>query len=85
MRKCFGNKRGFQIFILDDLNNVLLLLLLSFIVILIINKLQQLMKISREFKCLAQTSLLAGFCSPCTHEVTIEAPVGNVIGYVQQK
>ncbi|RNA05463.1 attractin 1 [Brachionus plicatilis] len=66
MRTCCGDKRGFQIFILDKMN-------------------QQVMKMSREFKFFAQSSLFAGLCDLCAHEVTVEAPVGTVVGYVKQK
>lgn len=42
-------------------------------------------KISREFKFCAQSNLWAGCCDCCAHEVTVEAPVGTVVGYVKQK
>lgn len=43
------------------------------------------MKITRDFKFLAQSSIFADFCDPCAHEVTIEAPVGTIVGYVKQR
>lgn len=43
------------------------------------------MKVSREFKCCSGCCWCAGACSHCAFEITIEAPVGNVIGYVKQK
>ncbi|CAF0737922.1 unnamed protein product [Brachionus calyciflorus] len=66
MRFCCGAQRGFQIFILDNMN-------------------QQVMKVSREFKYCAQSNWFAGCCDCCAHEVTVEAPVGTVVGYVKQK
>lgn len=43
------------------------------------------MRISREFKCCAGCCWCAGCCNGCAHEVVVEAPVGNVVGYVRQK
>lgn len=53
--------------------------------ILILDNFQnQVMKISREFKCCAGCCWCAGFSNHCAFEVKIEAPIGNVIGYVRQ-
>jgi len=44
---------------------------------------QELIRVAREFKCCAGCQWFA--CSDgCAHEVTIEAPVGNIVGYVRQ-
>jgi len=43
------------------------------------------MRVSREFKCCAGCCWCAGCCTGCSHELLVEAPVGNVIGYVKQK
>ena len=43
------------------------------------------MKVSREFKFFAGPSMFAGCFDCCAHELTIEAPIGSVIGYVKQK
>lgn len=65
MRVCCGNQRGFQINVLDNMQNVV-------------------MRISREFKCCTGCCWCAGCCDHCAFEVTIEAPVGQVVGYVKQ-
>lgn len=49
------------------------------------NQQQIVMKVSREFKCCSGCCWCAGACSHCAFEITIEAPVGNVIGYVKEK
>jgi len=42
-------------------------------------------RVCREFKCCAgNCNCLAGY-RPCAMEVTVEAPVGEVIGYVRQR
>ena len=46
---------------------------------------QEVLRISREFKCCAGCFWFAGSCDCCAHEITVEAPPGNVIGYVKQK
>ena len=43
------------------------------------------MKISRDFKCCSGCSWFADLCDHCSYEVTVESPVGNVIGYVKQR
>ncbi len=43
------------------------------------------MRVSREFKCCAGCCWCAGCFNGCAHEITVEAPVGQVIGYVRQK
>jgi len=45
----------------------------------------QVMRISREFKCCAGCCWCAGCCDHCAFELTIEAPVGQVVGYVKQR
>ena len=42
------------------------------------------MRISREFKCCAGCCWFAGCCDACAHEIVVEAPIGNVVGYVKQ-
>ena len=42
------------------------------------------MRLSREFKCCAGGCWFAGTCDACAHEVIVEAPIGNIIGYVRQ-
>lgn len=66
MRVCCGNQRGFQINILDNLQQVV-------------------MKITREFKCCAGCCWCAGCCDACAFELAIEAPPGQIVGYVRQK
>ncbi len=66
MRICCGNSRGFEISIIDNLQNVV-------------------MKISREFKCCSGCCWCSDLCGHCAYEVKVEAPVGNVIGYVRQR
>ena len=39
---------------------------------------------TREFKCCAGWNCCAG-CEPCAMEIRVEAPVGQVIGYVRQQ
>ncbi len=46
---------------------------------------QEVMRISREFKCCAGCCWCAGCCLGCAHEVMIESPVGTPVGYVRQK
>ena len=43
------------------------------------------MRITREFKCLACHSWCASCCNCCSHELQVEAPVGEIIGYVRQR
>ncbi|GAB1597817.1 phospholipid scramblase 1-like [Argonauta hians] len=47
------------------------------------NMAQEVMRITREFKCCAGCCWWA-CCSACSLEVTVEAPVGQVIGKVKQ-
>jgi len=43
------------------------------------------MRVVREFKCCAGNSACCACCRCCQMEVSVEAPVGEVIGYVRQK
>lgn len=43
------------------------------------------MKVSRDLKICAGSPWFAGCCDCCAHEITVEAPVGTVVGYVKQK
>lgn len=45
---------------------------------------QEVIRVGREFKCCAGCPWCAGF-DCCAHEIAIEAPVGNVVGYVKQE
>lgn len=46
---------------------------------------QEVIRLSREFKCCAQFNCSCCLCGDCcAHEVQIEAPPGNVIGFVKQ-
>ena len=45
---------------------------------------QEVMRLTREFKCCAGCCWCAGCCLGCAHVVTIESPPGNPIGYVRQ-
>ena len=42
------------------------------------------MRVTREFKCGAGCCWCAGCCTGCSFELIVEAPVGNIIGYVKQ-
>lgn len=42
------------------------------------------MRIRREYKCCSGCCWFAGCCDCCSHELTVESPVGHVIGYVKQ-
>jgi hypothetical protein len=42
------------------------------------------MLIKHEFKCCVGTTCLA-CCTGCQQEITVEAPAGNLIGYVTQE
>ena len=42
------------------------------------------MKVHRKFKCCAGAPCCASCCDCCAHELVIEAPIGNVIGYCRQ-
>ena len=46
--------------------------------------LQEVIRVSREYKGCAGCCWCA-FADCCAHEITIEAPVGQVVGYVRQK
>jgi len=56
----------------------------GFSIFILDNAQNQVMKISREFKCCAGCCWCAGCLNCCAWEVKIEAPVGQVIGYVRQ-
>ncbi|RNA22416.1 phospholipid scramblase 2-like isoform X1 [Brachionus plicatilis] len=46
---------------------------------------QEVMMITREFKCCAGCCWCAGCCMCCAFEVRVEAPPGNLIGTIKQK
>ncbi|CAF0933088.1 unnamed protein product [Brachionus calyciflorus] len=46
---------------------------------------QEVMTITREFKCCAGCCWFAGCCTGCAFEVRVEAPPGNLIGTIRQK
>lgn len=45
---------------------------------------QEVLRIHREFKCCAGCCWCAGCCNGCAHEVVIETPTGEILGYVRQ-
>jgi hypothetical protein len=45
----------------------------------------EVIRISREFKCCAGCCWFASCCDSCSFEVVVEAPVGNIAGFVKQK
>ncbi|KAL5014434.1 hypothetical protein ScPMuIL_008704 [Solemya velum] len=45
---------------------------------------QELIRVTREFKCCAGCSWCASV-DACAHEITVEAPPGQVVGYVKQQ
>ncbi|KAJ8300330.1 hypothetical protein KUTeg_021849 [Tegillarca granosa] len=49
-----------------------------------IDQLLEVIRVGREFKCCAGCPWCAGF-DGCAHEIAIEAPVGNIVGYVKQE
>lgn len=57
----------------------------GFAIYIVDNTNTRVMKISREFKCCAGCCWCAGCCDGCAHEVVIEAPVGQIVGYVKQR
>ena len=46
--------------------------------------LQEVIRVTREFKCCAGCCWCANL-DCCAHEITVEAPVGQVVGYVRQE
>jgi len=48
-------------------------------------KLQEVIRVVRDFKCCAGKGRCCACCRCCQMEVSIEAPVGEVIGYVRQE
>jgi hypothetical protein len=81
------NKQFEIVHIVDQTNQVLNFLIsknVSFWILSVL-KLKEVMRVSREFKCCAGCCWCAGCCNCCAHEITVEAPVGQVIGYVRQK
>lgn len=48
------------------------------------NNQQEVMRITRDFKCCSGCCWCSGMCDHCAYELKIEAPVGQVIGYVKQ-
>ncbi len=56
----------------------------GFTFIVLDNMMQQVMRFTREFKCCAGCSWCAGCCNCCAFEVKVEAPIGQVIGYIKQ-
>lgn len=56
----------------------------KFDITLVDNMNQQVAKIYRPFKCCGGHHCCAGCCGCCAHEVTIEAPIGTIIGYARE-
>lgn len=46
---------------------------------------QEVLRVSREFKCCACGCCWCADIDGCSHHVTVEAPVGQVIGYVKHR
>lgn len=46
---------------------------------------QEVLRVSREFKCMTGCCWCAGCCDCCAYEVKVETPNGQVMGYVRQK
>ncbi|XP_072036845.1 phospholipid scramblase 1-like [Amphiura filiformis] len=55
----------------------------GFVIHITDNNQQEVMRVTRDFKCCAGCGWCAG-ADACALEVTMEAPVGNIIGYVRQ-
>jgi len=45
---------------------------------------QEVICVKRDFTCCAGCCWCAGCCNGCAHEVVVESPPGNVVGYVRQ-
>lgn len=56
----------------------------GFTIYIVDNTNQKVAKLTREFKCFAGCCWFAGTCEACTYEVQVEAPIGQVVGYVVQ-
>lgn len=56
----------------------------SFVIHILNNNNQEVIRLSREFKCCAGNCWCAG-ADACAHEVQVEAPVGQIIGYIRQE
>ena len=56
----------------------------SFVIHILNNSNQEVIRLTREFKCCAGSCWLAG-SDACAHEVQVEAPVGQIIGYIRQE
>jgi hypothetical protein len=57
----------------------------GFTINIIDNLNQVVMKMRRDFKCCACSCSCFACCDCCAHEVIVEAPAGNIIGYVKQQ
>lgn len=56
----------------------------GFIIKLFDNMQQEVMRFTRDFKCCTGCCWCAGACNHCAFLVKVEAPAGQVIGYVKQ-
>jgi hypothetical protein len=56
----------------------------GFIIKVLDNSMTEVMRFTRQFKCFTGCCWCAGCCDHCAFEVKVEAPVGQVIGYVKQ-
>jgi hypothetical protein len=45
---------------------------------------QEVIRVKRDLKCCAGCCWCAGCCNGCAHEVVVESPPGNIVGYVRQ-
>lgn len=56
----------------------------GFTIHIVNNNNQEVLRISREFKCCAGCCWCAGCCSCCAHVVEVSLPSGEIIGYIKQ-
>lgn len=57
----------------------------GFVIKVLDNMQQEVIRVTRDFKCCAGCCWCAGCCDCCSFELKVEAPVGQVVGYVKQK
>ncbi|XP_070561767.1 phospholipid scramblase 2-like [Ptychodera flava] len=81
------NSMGQQVYFAAEETNVCMRICCgsqrSFVIHIVDNTQREVMRISRNFKCCAGCCWCAG-ADCCAFEVQVEAPVGQVIGYVRQ-
>lgn len=56
----------------------------GFVMHIVDNQGQEIMRVTREFKCCVGCCWCINCCDHCAFEVSVESPVGNVIGYIKQ-